>query len=219
MPYPAPLLRKPATHRASVPAAVALAGALVGLAGCSSLDNLFGGERIDYRSESVKTRVLEVPPDLTQLSTEGRYRPQAGVVVSANAMKQPAAGAPAAVPVTAPVAPVAAGALRIERDGQTRWLVSPQTPEQLIPQVRAFWLERGFNLVVDNPDAGVMQTDWAENRAKLPSDFIRNTIGKVFDNLFSTGERDLFRTVLSVLRRAAKSTFRTAVCMRWWLVR
>lgn len=194
MPYPAPLLRKPATHRASVPAAVALAGALVGLAGCSSLDNLFGGERIDYRSESVKTRVLEVPPDLTQLSTEGRYRPQAGVVVSANAMKQPAAGAPAAVPVTAPVAPVAAGALRIERDGQTRWLVSPQTPEQLIPQVRAFWLERGFNLVVDNPDAGVMQTDWAENRAKLPSDFIRNTIGKVFDNLFSTGERDLFRT-------------------------
>ena len=39
-----------------------------------------------------------------------------------------------------------------------------------------------------------METDWAENRAKLPQDFIRSTIGKVFDSAYSTGERDKFRT-------------------------
>jgi outer membrane protein assembly factor BamC len=41
-----------------------------------------------------------------------------------------------------------------------------------------------------------METDWAENRAKLPQDIIRNTLGKVFDSLYSTGERDKFRTRL-----------------------
>ena len=46
------------------------------------------------------------------------------------------------------------------------------------------------------PQAGVMETDWAENRAKIPQDFIRSTIGKVFDGLYSTGERDKFRTRL-----------------------
>jgi outer membrane protein assembly factor BamC len=41
-----------------------------------------------------------------------------------------------------------------------------------------------------------METDWAENRAKIPQDFIRNTIGKALDSLYSTGERDKFRTRL-----------------------
>ena len=40
---------------------------------------------------------------------------------------------------------------------------------------------------------GLMETDWAENRAKIPQDIIRQTIGKVFDSLYSTGERDKFR--------------------------
>jgi outer membrane protein assembly factor BamC len=39
-----------------------------------------------------------------------------------------------------------------------------------------------------------METDWAENRAKLPQDFLRNTIGKVLDGAWSTGELDKFRT-------------------------
>ena len=60
--------------------------------------------------------------------------------------------------------------------------------------MRAFWKDNGFNLVEDRADAGVLETDWAENRAKLPHDIIRNTIGKVFDSLYSTGELDKFRT-------------------------
>jgi outer membrane protein assembly factor BamC len=41
-----------------------------------------------------------------------------------------------------------------------------------------------------------METDWAENRAKMPQDIIRSTLGKVLDSLYSTGERDKFRTRL-----------------------
>jgi outer membrane protein assembly factor BamC len=41
-----------------------------------------------------------------------------------------------------------------------------------------------------------METDWAENRAKIPQDPIRNALGKLLDQAYSTGERDKFRTRL-----------------------
>jgi outer membrane protein assembly factor BamC len=40
-----------------------------------------------------------------------------------------------------------------------------------------------------------METTWAENRAKVPKDgLIRQTLGRVFDMLYDTGERDMYRT-------------------------
>ena len=84
--------------------------------------------------------------------------------------------------------------MRIVRAGSQRWLATKLTPEQLWPQLRMFWQENGFKLVVDEPASGLLETEWAENRAKLPQDFIRNTIGKVLDSVYSTGERDKFRT-------------------------
>jgi outer membrane protein assembly factor BamC len=59
--------------------------------------------------------------------------------------------------------------------------------------VRDFWKESGFSLQRDEQAIGVMETDWAENRAKLPQDFIRRNLGKMLDGLYSTGERDKFR--------------------------
>jgi len=90
----------------------------------------------------------------------------------------------------------ALGAMHIERDGDAHWLVVKQTPEALWPQVKDFWQENGFLINVEHPAEGVMETDWAENRAKIPTDFIHETIGKVFDGMWSTGERDKFRTRL-----------------------
>src|SRR5690606_25371382 len=46
----------------------------------------------------------------------------------------------------------------------------------------------------EQPQAGILETKWAENRAKLPQDFIRGTLGKVLDSVYSTGELDKFRT-------------------------
>lgn len=94
------------------------------------------------------------------------------------------------------VAPAALGDFRIERQGQQRWLVSARSPEQLWDQVKAFWVSSGFTLEMDDTKTGVMETTWAENRAKLPDDAIRRTLGRVFENLYSTGERDRFRTRL-----------------------
>jgi outer membrane protein assembly factor BamC len=86
--------------------------------------------------------------------------------------------------------------VRIERAGSQRWLVVNRPADQLWGPVRDFWQESGFLLAQDQPNLGIMETDWAENRAKIPQDFIRNAIGKVLRLLYSTGERDKFRTRL-----------------------
>ncbi|HZV92719.1 MAG TPA: outer membrane protein assembly factor BamC, partial [Caldimonas sp.] len=94
----------------------------------------------------------------------------------------------------AAIAPSSIGDFHMERQGDERWLRTSLPPEQVYPQVRAFWKDNGFALTEDRPEAGVLETDWAENRAKLPLDYLRRTIGKALDGLYSTSELDKFRT-------------------------
>jgi outer membrane protein assembly factor BamC len=171
----------------------ALLSALV-LAGCSSIDSFLAGDKVDYKSTATtRSSGLEVPPDLTQLSRDSRYQQPPNGSISASSFQQAQATAPApsAVPV---VAPQSVGAFKIERLGNDRWLSTTLPPEQVYPLVRQFWKDNGFTIAQDRPEAGVLETDWAENRAKLSNDIIRNTIGKVFDSAFSTGELDKFTT-------------------------
>lgn len=162
----------------------ALASLALLFAGCSTLD----GDRIDYKSAG-KGPSLEVPPDLTSLSRDTSYTiPGGAVTASGYASGQSTPGAP--------VAATALGDVRIERAGTQRWLVVNRPADQLWGPIRDFWQENGFLLNIDQQNLGILETDWAENRAKIPQDFIRNTIGKVFDGLYSTGERDKFRTRL-----------------------
>ncbi len=172
---------------------LAVVGLTALLAGCTTTgEGLFSGEKVDYRSTAIKAQPLEVPPDLTQLARESRYQPQGGVVSAAAAGAAPAANA-ASAPV---VALNNIGEMRVMRDGSRRWLVVPQTPEQLWPRLKTFWQERGFSLVEENATTGVMETNFSENRAKLPNDVVRNTIGRLLGNLYDTGERDSYRTRL-----------------------
>jgi outer membrane protein assembly factor BamC len=157
------------------------------LAGCSSVGELMQGERVDYKTNGGKAPSLDVPPDLTQLNRESRYVVP-GTAVTASSYQ---IGQAAPTPTTAVTS---VGDVRIERAGTQRWLVVNRPADKLWGPVREFWLEGGFLLSQDQENLGIMETDYAENRAKIPQDFIRNTIGKVFDSLYSTGERDKFRT-------------------------
>jgi outer membrane protein assembly factor BamC len=168
--------------------AVALA-TVAALAGCGTYS--FSEDKIDYRSATPAKPAtnIEVPPDLTQLTKDNRYQQIQSGSVSAAALQSAQSAAPAVAAASgAPtVAVQSVGAMRIEKAGDARWLHTTLTPEQLWPQLQAFWVERGFVLKTDEPVTGVMETDWAEDRGKLPMDFVRKTIGKVFDNAFSTG--------------------------------
>ncbi|MFN3305113.1 MAG: outer membrane protein assembly factor BamC [Roseateles sp.] len=151
-------------------------------------------DKVDYRTQSKQTQGLDIPPDLTQLAKDSRAQVQGGTITaSALNASRPTTAAPASMAANS-VALNAAGEVRIERSGTERWLHTKATPEQVWPALRAFWEERGLQVVKEQPELGIMETNWAENRAKLPQDFIRQTIGKVFDNLYSTGERDMYRT-------------------------
>ena len=153
--------------------------------GCTMLQE----DKIDYKSAKVGT-TLDVPPDLTQLSRDNRYNVPGATSASASG-QQVAEAAPGSSTATNAV-----GDVRIERSGNQRWLVIDRPADKLWGPVTEFWRENGFVLNTEQEKLGIMETDWAENRAKIPQDFIRSTIGKVFENLYSTGERDKFRTRL-----------------------
>ena len=165
-------------------AKVALLAGAAALSACGVLE----GDRIDYKSAS-RGATLEVPPDLTQLSRDTRYVMPGGTV-SANTYQLGQS-----VP-NLPTAATAVGDVRIERAGNQRWLVVNRPADQLWGPVREFWQENGFLLAMDQPNLGIMETDWAENRAKIPQDFIRNALGRLIDSVYSTSERDKFRTRL-----------------------
>ena len=188
-----PLEMHPVTRSLSLITLAAVAA--LSLGACSTLDNLLSGDKIDYRTGAGnKTSGLEVPPDLTQLTRDSRYQQTQGGAISAAAYQAGTAAASPATVQSVTVAAQSAGDVRIERLGNERWLRTALAPEQLWPLLQAFWKERGFVIVQDVPAAGVMETDWAENRGKIPLDFIRGSIGKVFDAAYSTGELDKFRT-------------------------
>lgn len=164
------------------------------LAGCSG--SLLETKKIDYKSAAARTTPLEVPPDLTTPSRDERYTvpdvSPKGVATYSSYNAERGGVRPAGVQEVLPQA----DKMRLERAGSQRWLVVTGDPEKLWPAVREFWQEMGFILSQETPEAGIIETDWAENRAKIPQDVIRKTIGKVFDGLYSTGERDKYRTRL-----------------------
>ena len=157
----------------------------VTLVACSALES----DKVDYRS-TAKAPSLVVPPDLTQMSKDTRYTVVDGGI-SASGVKT--------APVTSDKSTLAAtaiGDVRIERSGNQRWLVVKRPADKLWAPIKDFWQENGFVLTMDQASLGIMETDWAENRAKIPQDIIRNSIGKIFDSFYSTAERDKFRTRL-----------------------
>jgi outer membrane protein assembly factor BamC len=188
---------------ASTPAAargLALSAIMLSLAGCGMLGSVMESDKVDYRG-SRKAAPLDVPPDLTQLQKDNRYAiPETRGVATASGYQQQR-GTPSSPAIAGgeAVGPVSTDTVRVERAGNHRWLVVKQTPEQLWPQLTQFWRDSGFTLATESPATGTMETDWAENRSKIPQDFIRNTLGRVFDSAYSTGERDKYRTRLERL--------------------
>lgn len=158
--------------------------------------------KIDYKSASeVKTTELDVPPDLSKLSRDGRYSIPAGSSVSANSMPGSTVGMRRAVAAESVLD------VQFERLGSQRWLRVQRPPEQIWEQVKNFWTTHGFVLVNEDADLGLMETDWAENRAKIPQDFLRRALGRVLDSLYSTGERDKFRIRIEKINDTSSEIF------------
>ena len=148
--------------------------------------------KIDYKSGQ-KTTPLVIPPDLTQLSKETRYAVVNGSVSASNAQAAPDVSQSAIELGTA-----GSSGIRMERQGNQRWLVINQPTDAIWNTLRKFWVDTGFVLATDNKPLGIMETEWAENRAKIPMDGLRKLFGGMIDNIYSTSERDKFRTRIEI---------------------
>ncbi|MFZ1891817.1 MAG: outer membrane protein assembly factor BamC [Formosimonas sp.] len=151
------------------------------LSACASSSD----KKLDYRSQ-VKGSPLEVPPGLTDYDKDAHFDLNKGISAS-----QVNAGAGQVVSSNVLVN---AKDMHIEKLGDTRWLVINRPAEQIWPVLQDFWEENGFTIRTNTPKVGVMETDWAENRANLPQTGLRKLIGGALDMLYDTGTRDMFRT-------------------------
>jgi outer membrane protein assembly factor BamC len=193
-------------QRTSRPLGLAVLAATA-LAGCSTLESLnpFDSKRIEYRTAQPGA-ALEVPPDLAPPRYDERFR----VTGVATLSGVTAASRSAALSGAGGVLPTVPG-VRIERAGTERWLVVNAAPDVVFGRLREFWSSLNLNLVVDDPRIGIMETDWAENRARILDDPIRRTIGRVFDNVYSSGTRDKYRVRVE---RGANNTTEVYVAHR-----
>ena len=158
--------------------------AIATLAGCQLFSPTATlGKRIDYKTTGTAP-ALEIPPDLNTPRFDDRF---SATTASGLAAQQ------AGRPKQSDLLPQSSDA-HIVRAGTERWLVVKATPEQTWSTVRQFWTELGFVVAVEQPTIGVMATDWAENRAEIPMDPVRRTIGKFVDIFYTTYKRDKFRT-------------------------
>jgi outer membrane protein assembly factor BamC len=165
-------------------------------AGCSLMPD---SKKVEYKSEGKKLKPLEIPPDLVTPERDNRYAlPTPGsagsgpTTYSAYSGERQTQVAQANTEVLPKV-----GDLRIERSGSERWLVVPGVPpDKLWDRVKEFWQENGMLINVEMPQAGIMETDWAENRANIPTGGLRGFFGRALDSLYSTAERDKYRTRL-----------------------
>ncbi|AYY58798.1 outer membrane protein assembly factor BamC [Burkholderia multivorans] len=186
-------------------AAVLATGALVAGCGTSS------PTKVDYKSDSKsKEASLAVPPNMLDETADQRSLPPQGGATSLSALQQVQQAAPA----TDTVAPAVAD-MRIQRDGTESWLViDGKKPADVWPQVRRFWQEQGFLLVVDQRDKGVMETDWNETRPQINDGLIRSVISKAMGNSYVTAERNKYRTRLDAAPNGGTYVFISQKGMR-----
>ena len=172
--------------------ALALAIPAALLAGCGLLTSN-ESKSMEYKTaKSSSAPSLEVPPELTNPTIDERFVVPNAKAQTFSTYSRDRNAAPNTGSTVLPKVSVA----KIERSGDQRWLVASIDPDKLWPLVREFWVENGFVLKRDSPEVGIMETDWAENRPRIPMDqpSMRGLIARVLPDIYSTSQRDKFRT-------------------------
>ncbi|MCP3671136.1 MAG: outer membrane protein assembly factor BamC [Gammaproteobacteria bacterium] len=167
------------------------------LAACNSMPNMeemLPDRKVEYKKSKQAEKNLEVPPDLSSSSiSDSLVIPGAQGSGSATYSDfanrdTPAPGARSSGGVIPQLEDI-----RVQRDGDQRWLVVKASPDDVWARVIDFWQENGILMVEQDPSVGVMVTDWIENRADIKSDFITDSVRKLFDGVYSSSTRDQFR--------------------------
>ncbi len=171
-----------------------LLASIVILVGCgvwSKIENQLPDRHTEYK-KSHSTKPLEIPPDLSEKMIEDTlYIPDLPQQQEKSDVK--ASDVPS---ILNDSSELQQETVRIERDGRKRWLVATGYVDQIWDDVVLFWQKQGFELALKQKNIGIMETEWLENRADIPEDFIRDKLKTVVDNAYSAPTRDKYRTRL-----------------------
>jgi outer membrane protein assembly factor BamC len=163
--------------------------ALFAMTACTTT---FEGNKVDYKSKGTVAPSLEVPPDLTQITKNAQAIVPVGGAANASSFQTSPSAATATTSGSTAINKL--GDVRVVREGTQRWLVVDRAPDALWDEVKKFWIEGGHIIEIDQANLGIMETEWNENRAKIPQDWFARTIGKAFSGLLSSNQRDKYRT-------------------------
>ncbi len=159
------------------------------VSGCDSIP--FMNNTPDYKGAG-RSRPLEVPPDLTSISSNDTYTVPGGSTTYSEFSQGQENPAEKEKILPTP------DSVHLERAGSQRWLVVQAPPEKIWPVIREFWAELGFAVRVENSDTGVMETEWVD-----PSGLIKDEKGNYLDKfqgwldrLNTLANRQKFRTRL-----------------------
>ncbi len=161
--------------------------ATLSLSACDSIP--FIDNTSEYKGAS-RGKPLEVPPDLTSATTSDTYTVPGGTTYSAYSQGQNGPQPEEEKLLSSPEG------VKLERAGSQRWLVVQAPPEKVWPVVREFWTDLGFAVRVENPQTGVMETEWVDP-ADLTKDEKGNYLDKFqgwLDKLNALKNRQKFRT-------------------------
>ena len=162
---------------------------LASLVGCDSIP--FINNTSDYKGAN-RTKPLEVPPDLTASPASDAYSIPGSTNYSTYSQAQEGQEVAAEKILTSPEG------VRLEKAGAQRWLVVNAPAEKIWPVVRDFWTDMGFAVRVENPQLGVMETEWIDSEAikKDESGNIGDKFDKWLDKLSGFADKKKFRTRL-----------------------
>ena len=160
---------------------------LIILVGCSEVP--FLESTPDYKSTG-KSKPLEVPPDLTSITVKDTYSIPGSTTYSDFKEGNKDTG-------IAKILPNPEG-MKIVKAGSQRWLVVNASAEKIWPVIRDFWIDMGFAVKTENPETGVMETEWIDQQ-DLKVEDKKGALDKFdawLDRLSGIADRKKFRTRL-----------------------
>lgn len=173
------LRTKPGQEKRSQPyKLIIISLACVLLASCETTTKL----KIDYRSADTQAP-LEVPPDLDKLPSDASE-------TGTDTFSGYAAERAATQGRSGALLP-SFNNMQIERDGDIRWLRIKANKNELWIDLKNFLGDLGLVIKTDNPATGIIETGWAENRAKLRD--APGFLGALLRKFDTTGEQDKYR--------------------------
>jgi len=154
------------------------------LAACSSSNS---AKDINYRHSEI-TPTLEIPPDLISRTSKSNLAlPGSGIGTAENTGRYVETGNLNIEPRTLPLIEN----IKIEGQGDLHWLTVFETAENVYPHIRNFWLEQGFELLLDEPAVGIMETEWSSNRSGSDSFF-----ASILESMRGADSKDQYKTRL-----------------------